>query len=252
MKRRHEAGGEQAADRDLADRAVQDEADPRRNDRRQQRAERQHARRRSPSRSRASASRGPACGSASRRRRCTSPRRRPSASTSAIDTCASPPFMPAGEHGASSSSCSVMPRLVHEVAGQDEERHRQQREVLRLGDGELDRDGGRQLRVLQEEQRTRRCRWRTPPACPSAAARQTRQHAETISMTVGLARRCPSPSQLVAHLEERGDEQQQRPDRHAHRDPGVADLGDALEAARAAGPRRARCPSPIDVEQERA
>ena len=42
-ERRDDAGGEQAADRDLADRAVQDEADPRRNDRRHQRAVRQHA-----------------------------------------------------------------------------------------------------------------------------------------------------------------------------------------------------------------
>ena len=71
---------------------------------------------------------------------------------SAIDVWASPPFRRPVRTVASSQQVVRDARVVEEASGEDEQRNREQREVLRLGDRELDRDGGRQLRVLQEEQ----------------------------------------------------------------------------------------------------
>jgi hypothetical protein len=42
--------------------------------------------------------------------------------------------------------------VVEEVSSEDEQRHREQREILRLRDRQLDRDGCRQFRVLDKEQ----------------------------------------------------------------------------------------------------
>ena len=102
--------------------------------------------------------------------------------------------------------------VVEEVAGEDEERHREQREVLRLGDGELDRDGRRQLGVLQEEEH---------PEMPIANAtgipmRSSTVKAMRISKALDHVHRLllmGAAAQLVPDLERGRDQQQNRADR---------------------------------------
>ena len=51
---------------------------------------------------------------------------------SAIDTCAEAALQPPGQHRGELEQPLRDAGVVHEVAGEDEERHREQREVLRL------------------------------------------------------------------------------------------------------------------------
>ena len=151
---RNDAGREQAADRDLSDRAVEDESDARRNDRREQRAVRDHARRVAAREAalehlqpddarvhRGVGDRG--AGHAAHQRR----ERNRGLREVAVHA--------SRQHGGKLEQVLGDAGVVEEVAGKDEQRHGEQREVLRLGHGELDRDGDRQLRVLQEEQHAR-------------------------------------------------------------------------------------------------
>ena len=145
-----------------------------------------------------------------------------------------------GQHGRELEQVLGDAGIVEEVAGQDEQRHREQREVLRLRDGELDRDGRRQLRMLQEEQRA------------GDADREGDRHADQQQHREGdeddqhgvhrlRARRrrwlsACSPRSSSRILSMVVISSSSAPDRQAHRHPGVADLGNALEAADAADP----------------
>ena len=72
---------------------------------------------------------------------------------SVIDVCASPAGNRPVNTVASFSRVVGDARVVEEVARENEQRHGKQREILRLGDSELDRNRDRQFRVLQEKQR---------------------------------------------------------------------------------------------------
>ena len=149
---RHETGGEQAADRYLPDRAVDDHADAGRNDRRQQRAERQYARgeafRHASLQHLAAQHAGLHRGIGDGRARDTAHQRR----ERDRDLC-QPTLEPARQHRSQAEQLLGDAGLVQEVPGENEQRYGQQGEVLGLRDGELKRNGDRQIGVLQEEQR---------------------------------------------------------------------------------------------------
>ena len=147
---RQDARGEEAPDRYLADGAIENEADAGRDDRRQQRAVGEHARRVSrretalqhlgtedPRIHRRVGDRR--AGDAAHQRRQRDRRLRETA------------LQAAGEHRCKLEQVARDPGIVEEVAREDEQGHREQCEVLRLGDGELDRNRRRQLGVLHEE-----------------------------------------------------------------------------------------------------
>ena len=149
---RDDARGKQPSDRDLADRAVQDEADAGRNDRRQQRTVGNHAGR---------ITAGVAAlehlqtddagihgGVGDRRPRHAAHQRR-QRDGGLGQAAVHPPRQHRGELEQVDRDAGV----VEEIAGEDEQRDREQREILRLRDRQLDRDGCRQFRMLEEEQR---------------------------------------------------------------------------------------------------
>ena len=149
---RDDAGGEQAADRDLAHGSIQDEADAGRNDRRHQRAVGDHPGRIAlgePALEHLQAEDAGVhgrigdggAGDAAHQGRQRDRR------------LGKPPLHPPGQYGREPEQVVGDTGIVEEVAGEDEQRHREQREILRLGDRELDRNGRRQLRVLEKEQR---------------------------------------------------------------------------------------------------